>query len=191
MQNEVATPMAVKSVSWFRAGLALLGAILAIGISLSLLLVAQPHLYFAYSAQDLAKSTTAAQTKGFNTPQIGPDGVSYVWTGSSASLSLPQAASKAVKVTIEARSAATAGGADAPIDFTFAAIDLSGYKFSPLDQSFIVGSTGYPTYTFQPDSHNNTFQTFTFELHPYWALAYNQNLNFSLTSPVVTATNPD
>lgn len=75
----------------------------------------QPKLEYTYLADQLSTGIENGQAQGFFAPQVDDAGNRYSWTRSRASLLLNIQTSRSFKVTFNIRSAAVAGGPNAPV----------------------------------------------------------------------------
>lgn len=110
------------------------------------LLATRPTLRTTYAATRLATAPGIAEQRGFYPPDTDTAGNQYVWTRDRATLVFDFLIRKPVTFTLALRSAAIAGGPDAPV-----IVELNGKN---------VG-------TFSPDPKNPQFQTFTLRLVPF------------------------
>ncbi len=122
----------------WRLGILALVALLAI-------FVTQPRLQLRYVSNQLATIIEEGQTQGFYSSQRDEAGNYYVWTQSQAAISFDFQVNKPLKIDLELRSAAIAGGPDAPIR---------------------VLANGHELAQIRPDPKNPDFQTFNLKFTP-------------------------
>ena len=96
----------------------------------------QPKVQFSYPAAILSKILENATTSGFYEKQSDPAGNSYVWTSERPSIFFDFHTSESVKLVVWARSAAVAGGIDAPVSLLVNGEEIAQFRPDPTKQDF-------------------------------------------------------
>ncbi|MDQ6601631.1 MAG: DUF2142 domain-containing protein, partial [Chloroflexota bacterium] len=137
--GRLALPLPVRAVVRLIAG------VIAVLIPFAML-AAQPQLRAMYTPDQFATAQEITSQRGFYGSESDPAGNRYVWTQGSARLVFDFLVHKPITITFDARSAAIAGGPDAPV---------------------FVQVNGKDAGEFRPDPKNNGFQSFNLTFVPY------------------------
>lgn len=122
-----------------------LGAVIVIGACAGPLLT-QPRLRETYMPEDFAHAPEITSSRGFFPTQTDEHGARYVWTQDRATIVFDFLVHRPLDVTFTVRSAAVAGGPDAPVH-----VEVNGVEVGQL----------------HPDPTNPNFQPITLRFVPY------------------------
>jgi hypothetical protein len=114
---------------WLAAGLVGL-------IAMMVLLINQPNLQFTYSPEDLSQMMENGQARGFYKVQQDEAGNRYLWTTKEATLTEDFQTTKPLKFSFELRSAAVAGGPDAPVQILVNGSEAGQIRPDPTNPNF-------------------------------------------------------
>ncbi|NWJ45763.1 MAG: hypothetical protein HXX08_07780 [Chloroflexi bacterium] len=96
----------------------------------------QPKLQFSYPVAALSKTLENATTSGFYEKQIDQAGNNYVWTSERPGIFFDFHTSESVKLVVWARSAAVAGGINAPVSVLVNGVEITQFQPDPTKQDF-------------------------------------------------------
>lgn len=126
----------------------------------------QPQLQFNYSADQLTNNPPHWQVNGFFRLEVDGDNNHYFWTRERLEIQFDKLVNTPLELTFQLRSAATAGGPDAPVKLLV---------------------NGREVTQFRPEPHDQRFQTFVAKIDA--PADPGQNLKIELVSQTFTALN--
>jgi 4-amino-4-deoxy-L-arabinose transferase-like glycosyltransferase len=129
----------IRWVPWSLAGIVLIGAYAS-------LLLTQPSLRATYTPDEFPQASEVTSSRGFFETERDNGGNRYTWTQDRATVVFDFLVHRPISVTFMLRSAAVAGGPDAPVR-----VEVNGVEVGQL----------------RPDPKNPAFQPLTIRVVPY------------------------
>ncbi len=118
-----------RSLLWALAGVVALTAIAGVAIT-------RPALRHTYVPDQLAHAPELAEYRGFYPSEQDTAGNRYAWTQNRATLLLNFLVNKPINLIVEMRSAAVAGGPDAPVHVAANGVDVGQLHPDPTNANF-------------------------------------------------------
>ncbi len=119
----------LKVVSWCLAWIAAFLIFFELQFSL-------PKLIFEYLPGQIELSSPSVSSKGFYKPEIDNLGNHYTWTRANSQVTLNFNSSETLNLVIEMRSAAVAGGVDAPVNLIVNNVQIGQIRPDPAKLDF-------------------------------------------------------
>lgn len=114
-------------------------AVLSVGIAVLLwisLFFVQPRLNFSYNADQIHQGFGNIRSSGFYKPEFETNGAIYAWTREKAEITFDFSINKPLVATLEVRSAAAAGGVNAPVKILVGGVEAGRIRAAPDSRSF-------------------------------------------------------